>query len=233
MRLPPGDVLGFDIDHQSGTGRTKLWSRDWLSQGYSGIRFLGERTHIRPVGDQAILVGRHNGEVKLEGVTVHCGARQGIWFGLQDKAAPTLPKFKLTMRGSEVVADMPPPGGNQHSSVWGIFGYQSDVDLEDVTIWGERLAEHASYWRGFAKTGYRANRVQVKGSGSQGIKFRNTPQESNWVKGARVWITDSRIENWMQPWTWRGPGGLVVEGGGCDVIVQRTEFRSKPGPEYC
>lgn len=234
MRLPPGDVRGIDIDYAAGTGRTKLWSRDWLSQGYDGIRIIGDRTHIRPVGDQTMLVGRHNGIVHLEGLTVHCGARQGIWFGLEGKREPTLPKFKLVMRGCEVVADMPPAGSeNQHTTVWPLFGYESDLDLEDVTIFGERGAEHDIYWRGAAKTGMRLNRVRCEGSGSQGVKVRNTPTECKWIRGARIWITESTIKNWHQPWTWRGPGGLVVEGGGCDIIVQRTEFLSKPGPEHC
>jgi hypothetical protein len=234
IRLPAGDVRGLDLDYPAGTGRTKLWSDDWLSKGYDGVRLIGEGTHLRPVGDQALLVGRHNGVVQLEGITVHCGARQGIWFGLEGKHAPTQPKFKLVMRGCEVVADMPLPGSlNQHTTAWGIFSYQADLDLEDTTIWCERSSEHASYAHGFAKAGLRWNRVRVEGSGSQGCKVRNSPLETNWVKGARVHLTNCIIKNWMQPWTWRGPGGLVVEGGGCDVRVEETEFLSKPGPAHC
>lgn len=233
-RLPAGDVRGFDIDYEAGTGRTKLWSQDWLSQGYSGIRIIGNGTHIRPVGDQALLVGRHNGVVQLEGVTVHCGARQGIWFGLEGKRQPTLPKFKLVTRGVEIVADMPAPGAsNQHTTVWGVFSYQADLDFEDTSIWCERSSEHASYAHGFAKRGLRWNRVRVEGSGSQGCKVRNSPTETNWVKGARIHLTRCKIVNAMQPWTWRGPGNFVVEGGGMDIVLQECELLAKRGPEYC
>jgi hypothetical protein len=235
LRLPPGDVRGFDIDYAAGTGRTKLTSSSWLSEGYDGVRIIGDRTHIRPVGDQALLVDRHNGVVQLEGVTVHCGARQGIWFGLEGKQKPTLPKFKLVMRGCEVVADMPPAGSQQqHTTVWGIFSYQADLDLEDTSILCERSAEHASYAHGFAKTGLRWNRVRVEGSGSQGCKVRNSPAETNWVRGARIHLTDCKIVNVGQPaWWWRGPGNFVVEGGGYDIWLQRCELIAKRGPEYC
>jgi len=227
IQLPAGDVQGFDIDYSAGTGRRKYTSAEWLDKGFDGVRFIGAgrlATRIRPVGDQAVLVDRHNGIVRFENLTLLCGARQGIWFGLEHKDQPIAPKFALHMKQVEVTTDGTLPN-QQHGTVWPLFGYQSDVWLEDVTISARFSAEHASYWHGFAKDGLRWNRVAVPASGAESCKVRNSPSETAWVPGARIWLTACRLGDWYQPWSWRGGGGLVVQGGGSDIIVQGCLFQ--------
>lgn len=224
--LAAGDVPGWSIDFPGYSGHgIKRSSSEWLSRGYDGVRYVGHPsgTHIRPTGgDATLLVDRHPGIVQLENVVLHCAPRQGIFFGLEHKALPVQPKFKLSMRGCRVVADMPTSG--QHSTVWGVFSYQADLDLEDCAFEMERSAEHASYAHGFAKAGLRWTRVRVNASGAEGCKIRNSPSETAWVRGAAIVLKDCHFKAWHQPWTWRGGAGVVLQGTGCNLLVERCSF---------
>ncbi len=236
VRLPAGDTLGFSIAFPGYSGHAKKYDpAEWLSKGYQGVRFIGhpEGTHIRPGNaDATVLVDRHPGSVSFEGVTIHCGKRQGIFFGLEHKSLPTEPLFKLKLRGSTVLADTP-TSGSQHSTVWGNFSYQADLDFEDVVFEMERSAEHASYAHGFSQKGLRWKRVKVNASGAEGCKVRNSPSETRFVKGATVALQDCSFKAWNQPWSWRGGAGVVLQGSGCNLLVERCAFWGRaPGNSH-
>lgn len=229
MRLPAGDVSGIDIDYATSSGHTKLWSRDWLAHGYDGIRIIGagrDATHMRPTWDDTTFRAvQHSGLVQMEELTIHCGAARGVFFGLQNTAKrPPDPKFQLLMlNGAKVIAD-PPRAGMNRSTKWGIFGYQSDVFLQDVELDCYFAAEHSSYWHGFSKRGLMWERVTMRASGAEGCKVRADSTETAPTPGAAITIIDSTFRNWYQTWSDRGGAGLVVQGGAADVSLDRCVF---------
>lgn len=216
IELPAGDVRGFDINYSSGTGRTKYTTTESMVFSGQGVN----ETHIRPVGDQAILVDRFNGSVTLENLTIHCGARQGIWFGLGHKGAPVAKKFKLIMRNVRIVADT--------STVWGVFSYQADLDLENVTFDLELSNEHGIYAHGFANRGARLHRVSFTGTGAEQFKARCDPSEIDDVRGEWIIVSECEFANWYQPHSWRGGGGIVLQGSSANLYVDRCTFRGGP-----
>jgi len=229
--LPEGDVQGIDIGYR-GDNRTKLNPEDWLSRGFDGVRLIGKgigKTHLiaeEGYHNSTLFVGPHNGVVSLESCTLHV-AKSKAWhqgLALQEH----YPKFMQRARDIEIVADGTNPDGGRR--VWGLFPYQADQDLEDVTFHTADLAEHASYCHGgFAKTGLRWNRVTVNGAGSQGCKVRFAPNEGRWARGAKIVVTDSSFKGCGQTWGWRGGGGIVLEAGMSNVLVERCGFYGRPG----
>jgi hypothetical protein len=230
--LPEGDVQGMDIGYAGGDNRTKLNPADWLEQGYDGVRLIGKgvgRTHLlaeEGYHNSTLFVGGHNGIVSLESCTLHVAKAKAWHQGLA--LQPVYPKFCMRLRNVDVVADGVNPDGGRR--VWGLFPYQCDQDLEDVTFHTADIAEHASYCHGgFAQSGLLWKRVVVNGCGSQACKVRFAPNEGRWVKGARIQLIEVSIKGAGQPHGWRGGGGLVVEGGNADIHVQRCGFYGRPG----
>lgn len=220
--LAAGDHRGFDIDYDSGTGNTKWMSDGWLAAGHKGIRVVGEgpeKTHIRPGHDggsiwETIKVGRHNGVVWLENLTVHCGRTAGIQMGWADLLRPVDPHFKLKLRNVHIVTD-----GNHINGRWGVFTYECDHDFEDVLFDTKDADEHSSYAHQFPKSGLRWNRVTVLSSGAEGCKVRNDPSETVWSPTAKIILNECEFRNWYQPWSSRGGGGVVLQGTGVPLIV--------------
>jgi hypothetical protein len=234
IKLPAGDVGGIDIDYK-GDNATKLFSADWLSKGYDGVRIIGHAsgTRIRAKDgyhNSTLFVGPHNGIVQLENLKLHVAKAKACHMGLA--LQPLYPKFCARWRGVEVVAEGPAPDGGRE--VWGLFTYQCDQDLQDVTFDTQEIAEHASYAHGgWASKGAKWVRTTVNGSGSQGFKARFAANEGQWVKGAKIDIQDCTFKGFGQPWGWRGGGGIVVEGGGSDILVSRSGFYGRPGSFRC
>lgn len=238
--LPAGDVPGFDVGFD-GDHAQQYDPRAWLDKGYAGVRIVGagdglRRTHIRAEDgwhNSTVFCGPTNSIVQLENLTLHVAKSKGLHMGLARQAV--LPNFKAVLRGVDVVADgqYQNADGTSGRRVWGVFGYQCDWDLEDVTFDTAELAEHASYAHGFAKTGLRWTRVKVNGCGSQGLKVRNGPDEVSWIPNARISAIDCTFKGFGQPWGWRGGGGIVIEGGNADVLVERCGFWGRPGNFRC
>lgn len=221
LTLDAGDHQGIDIDYKPGTGNTKLWSKSWLGEGHQGIRIIGEgpgKTHIRPGlhgGSlwETIKVGRHNGVVWLENLTVHCGYTAGIQMGWADLLRPIGPHFKLKLRNVHIVTDGTPINGR-----WGVFSYQCDHDFEDVAFHTPYADEHASYAHQFSRHGLRWNRVKVLASGAEGCKVRNDPTETVWIPTAKILLNECEFRDWYQPHSSRGGGGVVLQGTGVPLI---------------
>lgn len=206
---------------------------------YGGVAFRGQgadATHVRPALvagrpiDDTVVVASGPERVQIDGLTIHCGSTRGIFFGLQNTAHATPdPKFRLNLFNAKVVAD-PPPADSQRSTKWGIFGYQSDVHLRDVTLDILYSAEHASYWHGFASPyGLVWERVKIPHSGAEGCKVRNDPSETVWVRGAKIYLSECDIRDWFQTWSDRGGAGAVFQGPGCSVYIDRCAFVGNPG----
>lgn len=257
-RYPPEVRAAYERDAAAGSF--------WLDRGHEGILFRGagrKLSHIHAPTwggltgqalDATILVDRHDGVVRFEGVTIHAGERQAIHFGLEHKGEPVLPRFRLELTDALVIAD-PPATADEllerarmtlgreptdeeasralsrlrpHSTVWGLFGYQSDCTLERVELDLLYSAEHASYWHGFAQNGIRWNLVRAR-AGAEVEKVRNSPQEIDWVPGASVQIRSSTFWGWNEAWSWRGGAGITLQGSGVDMLVDGCLFQGGPG----
>lgn len=227
IRLPAGDCIGIDVDYPTATGHTKYDSRSWLGAGWDGIRFIGAgigQTHLRPGWDwDTVIVNRHGGIVQFESLTLHAGRNRGMFFGLQNNARETPnPKCQLRLIDVEGIVDQPGPDGAR--TKWLLFGYNTDVYLQDVTLDATLASEHASYWHGFAKLGLKWVRVKVLGSGSQGCKVRSDITETAPVVGTLISLSSCTFKNYGQPWSTRGGAGFVVESGASDIIVEKCAF---------
>lgn len=229
IRLPAGDVAAMNVDIPFQTGAQKLWSRDWLSMGYEGVRIIGagvDKTHMRSTGFDGItfMADRHPGVVQLEALTVHAGYAKGIHFGLANKARPE-PKFKLRMVNCRGYV-APPQGGR---TKWLLFGYNSDVELVDCELDAYHASEHASYWHGFSRSGLSWNRVKVIGSGAEGCKVRSDVTETAWAgKGVKVQLRNCEIRNWYQSWSDRGGAAVVLQGAAADLHIDSCIFWAGP-----
>jgi hypothetical protein len=222
--LGPGDHNGFDIDFQGWTGNNvKYQSSQWLSQGYDGVLFQGAGkglTHIRPVADTNILVGLHDGIVAFEDLTIHCenqsGRGKGLHMGLSNPKGPVYPKFKAILKNVDVVCE--------NRAVWGLFSYQCDWELEDVTFDLANLNEHGLYCHGFAKEGVVIDNLTSHGTGAECLKFTARPSECQWVPNAWIIVRGANIANWYQPWSWRGGAGFVSQGSSAHILIQDSLF---------
>lgn len=226
VRLPAGDVQGWQIDYESNTGARKVWSDEWLSQGYDGVRYIGAGrgvTRIRPGGSwDTLAVERHPGIVQLEALSVHCARSTAIRFGISRREKPLIPSFRLIGRDVEIVAD--DPEDHRASGTWGLFSYMADIDMEGCLWDCAHLLEHANYHHGFAKTGLRWKSNEVLASGAECLKMRPDPTETFATPKARALVEDSKFKNWYQPWSSRGGGGIVAQGIGIPLTVRRCEF---------
>jgi len=223
VRLPAGDVPGFDVGRKNDNGSRLYNPEDWFSKGYVGVRFIGKGqgiTHIRPALNvwTNVFIGQHNGIVWLEDLTLHNGPRSaiqagtGLWSGL-----PFFPKFRLVTRG--VMLDCSQPG------MWGMFTYECDRDDADLTIFGELLSEHTSYAHQWAKYGAIWNRVTVYSSGGDDFKARPDASEVRPVSGARIILRDCTLKGWNGPRSTRGGAGTTLQGiPGCDVLIERCVY---------
>lgn len=224
INLGPGDHQGFNIDFDGWTGnQLKYHSVQWLSQGFEGVLFKGagrDLTRIRPIADDNIFVGPHNGIVAFESLTIGCksvvGKGKAIHMGLANQ--PVHPKFKCVLKDVKLDAEAP--------FVWGLFGYQCDWELEDVTFEPTMAQgrEHNLYAHGFAQTGAKFTNITMHGCGAECLKFTARPGECRWVPNPVVHIKDSVFKNWYQDWSWRGGAGLVSQASTCHIVIENTLY---------
>ena len=111
VNLPAGDTGSINIGWFN-NGATKLDPNTWLSQGYEGIVFRGQGvdvTHLRQTSWDGITlaVGRHNGIVRLENLTLHAGSDKGTAIGQQNLAKELKPNFQFEMVNVKAVVDHP------------------------------------------------------------------------------------------------------------------------------
>jgi hypothetical protein len=227
IRLPAGDVPGFDIGRRNDNGARVYNPATWLDQGYRGVRFIGQGqgvTNIRPASSvwTNIFVLQHQGTVQLENLTLHNGPRSAIQVGTGKSAGlPLFQKFKLVTRGVTIDCS--------RSGMWGGFSYECDCDSEDLTIFGELLFEHPWYHHQWAKFGALYNRYKVIGARGECWKSRPNDLECRPVTDAHVVLRNFELSGWTTGGN-RGCAGIVIQGTpGCDVLLEKGILWGGPG----
>jgi hypothetical protein len=236
IKLPEGDVLGFDIGGRWENGTRQYDPRVWLSQGYAGVRFIGAgkgKTHIRPSSGVWTTIGidQHDGIVRFESLSLHGHGRAAIQAGRDNKAG-VKKKFKLELADFELIAEENSPTYGRVA--WGIFSYQCNIDARDGDIWWGPAREHAFYGHAYAGPGGgRYERLRFHECAAECIKGRFDPIETLWA-GPKVTLAviDCTFKDWYRPWSSRGGGGVVLQGVGCDVLIQGNEFWAPPDASH-
>lgn len=227
IRLPAGDVQGFDIDAPEQTGHTKLWSRDWA--GYDGVRLIGagvDKTHVRDGWfGWTIFCHRFPGVIQIENLTLYAGLNGATHFGTQNLGKELVPKFLARLYDMKAVMPEPSAANGWKRGKWVLFGYQGDWHLRDVTLDAYNAREHAKYAHGYSRHGELWERVTVEASGAECAKTRSDSTETVWA-GSDVWIIhrDSTYKGWFQPWSDRGGAGHVIQGGAANVLLERNMY---------
>lgn len=227
IRLPEGDVLGFDVAGRNENG-SRHYDPTWLAEGYDGVRFIGAgrtRTRIRPAAGiwTNLFVEQHPGIVRFESLAIHGRGRSAIMAG-RDRPARVEPRFRLELVDFALIAEDPAPGAAT-SVMWGGFFYQVDTLLEDGDIHYGPATEHPFYHHGASGRGTVARRLVFHEAAAQPLKFRPDPSETLWA-GPRVAyvIQDCNFLDWWRPTSSRGGCAICVEGGSGDLRVERCEF---------
>lgn len=255
VELPAGPVAGFDVEWAGHTGNHTKYSLDDDGDGkpdWDGIRFVGMGqgiTHVVPQtsDDSTIFVGPYAGTaedqrpIRLEffDLTIHGGPRKALHQGIENRPMNGQPYVPCTIAfvRCSIEADepgeypwTPAAGGLGNTSVWGIFGYNCSFQLENCLIDWTRGAEHALYDHGMAQPGIIFSHVIVVGSGGEILKVATRPGEAFYVPNVYVLVDGCSFQNWgPQPWSWRGGGGIVLQGSGANLIVRDSEFLGGPG----
>lgn len=199
----------------------------WLDDpANTGVVFRGAgkgKTHIRPgSADATIVFDRHPGTVRLEGMTVHCGSRQGIFAGLAHPGVKPDPKFSLETQDVDVIAD-------GVRTTWPVFTYGCRVEMRDGKIDGRNGLEHDYYGHGLTGNGATFVRMTFLAA-AQAVKVRSDTTETMWAGPAvTVSVTGCTFDGWYEPHSSRGGGGIVLEGASANLYVQGSLFRNK-GP---
>lgn len=111
IELGPGDHGSINVGWYK-NGAQQLDPQAWLSQGYDGVVFRGagvDVTHVRCTSWDGITlaVGRHNGVVRFENMTVHSGHEKASAFGEQNIARALSPSFRVEIENVKGVVDSP------------------------------------------------------------------------------------------------------------------------------
>lgn len=111
IELPAGTTGTITVDWDVGGAQRQYRSSEWLSQGYDGVRFVGQGvgvTHLRPTEyGTTVYLGRHPGIVRFERMTVHAGHDRAIFAGAQNTQRTVTPEFLVWLQDCELVADPP------------------------------------------------------------------------------------------------------------------------------
>jgi len=237
IRLPAGDVPGFDVAVRGQNGARYYDPAFWLAQGFDGVRFVGAGrgvTRLVPAPGVWInsFVGQHPGTVRYESMSIHGRGQTAIQAGVEHPAR-VVRKFRVELVDFELIADSPTPGAYNGGRVgWGLFTTQANVLAEDGDIYWNAGREHPFYLHhqaGFAGATFR--RLRFHESPGECIKNRYDTDEALWAgKQAKLIVTGCRF-NWrVEPWSSRGAAGITMQGAGCDALIENNEFWASPGP---
>lgn len=237
IRLPEGDVAGFDIGVRGQNGTRFYDPATWLSKGFDGVRFIGAgrgRTRIIPAPGVWInsFVGQHPGIVRYESVSIHGRGQTAIQAGYEHPAR-IFKKFRVELTDFELIADEPVPGTYNGGRVgWGVFTTQCNVHASDGDVYWREGREHPFYLHhqagssGAIFKGLRFHECQ-----GECIKNRYDTDEALWAgKQAKLVVSGCRF-NWeVKPWSARGSAAITMQGAGCDALIENNEFWAGPGP---
>lgn len=237
VRLPEGDIPGWDIGAHGQNGSRRYDPATWLSKGYAGVRFIGAgrgRTRVIPAPGVWInsLVGQHAGVVRYESMSIHGRGQTAIQAG-HEHPAKVIRKFRVELADFELIADPPSPGSYNGGRVgWGLFTTQCNVRVEDGDVFWNAGREHPFYLHHQAgPAGAFFKGIRFHESPGECIKNRYDTDEALWAgKGAKLIVQGCRF-NWrVEPWSSRGAAGITLQGAGCDTLIENNEFWASPGP---
>ena len=231
IRLGAGRVNGFLVDWAAGWNPTskRYQSSQWLSLGYDGVVFVGEGVDVTTLVPENSMVSdtvfsmRHPGIVKLKNLTVETGTAgkgKAVSMGFENLSGPVVPKFACHLENVKVSCPV--------KGVWGLFGYQCDWKLENVTFDLAKTNEHGLYAHGFSTQGVYIDRLNVLGVGAEAIKFTARPGECRYVPNTIVHVKNSLFRNWYQPHSWRGGAGITLQGSSANLLVEDCRFVGAP-----
>lgn len=111
IELGPGNHGSINVGWFK-NGAHRYDPQEWLSQGYDGVVFRGagvDATHVRcsSYDGVTLTVGRHNGVVRFENMTVHSGYDRAAAFGEQNLAKLLAPGFRVEIENVVGVVDSP------------------------------------------------------------------------------------------------------------------------------
>lgn len=247
IRLPERMWPGMDLCFPGWTGNELKFSNFWANQGFDGLHAIGggnRGTHL--MGEfRSLVIGRNAGLVVLENMTIHVGKSQAIYAAPDSwQANPKVP-LKLVLRNCTIVADTV-----SDEASWGVFTYQSDVECVHCDFYCEKTTEHAIYAHGWGNEGMRVVDCRFWGSGAEAIKGTNRPDRQYYpanhllhlygtedllhpTRVASVVIDNCFIQNWHQPHSFRGGGGIVMQGTAADIYIKDTVLRANAGKCKC
>lgn len=230
IRLPAGEVVGINVGWFRDGSELKIDPQQALREGFDGLKISGagiDRTVIRAdmYDGNAVCIGRHNGIVQLDSMTIVAGFSMGIQCGEQNYAHELMPKFQLRLINLKGVVPPPMPGFGR--TTWWCFEYQGDAYIEGVEVDASQASEHGFYFHGFAKYGLHVKRLKMRGSGSQNLKVRSSADETAYAGAlTKIHIERSSFQGAGKPWTNRGDGLIVIEGGASPIEIQDCIFRA-------
>ena len=230
IRLPEGDVGSLNIGWFSNGASRSYNPGTWLAEGFDGARFIGagiDRTvlHCDAWDGRTIACKIHPGVLQFEAMTIYAGSTMAAQFGEQNTAKRLEPKFQIRLIGVKGV--VPPPVPGMGRTKWCFFSYQADRYYEDVEIDATLAAEHGDYIHNVASLGVVVKNLVVRGSGAQNFKMRCPANETAWPGNkAKFSVKKSQFQRAGQPWSDRGNGLIVIEGGGMPIEIEDCLFRS-------
>jgi hypothetical protein len=237
IRLPAGEQRGIDIGAVMQNGSRYLDPQAWLSQGFSGVRFIGQGrgiTRLIPAPGVWInwFIEQHPGVVRFESLSIHGRGQSAIQAG-REHPARVVKKFRVELADFELIADPPSPGAYDGGRVgWGLFTTQCNVHASDGDIYWNAGREHPFYLHHQAgPAGATFKRLRFHESPGECIKNRYDTDEALWAgKEAKLVVSGCRF-NWkVEPWSSRGAAGITMQGAGCDALIEGNEFWASPGP---
>jgi hypothetical protein len=237
VALPSGFVPGFDVGYLGNTGNAKY------AAGYEAYKFVGdgkEQTHVFPAAWSGITIFIGSGvkRVEFHGMTIHGGWLRAIHQGEENRPMNGLEFVPCTivLVDCHIQADEPDTydwvqtASDGHTSTWGVFTYNASIQAIRTSWDWKRGAEHAVYMHGLAYPGSIFEECTWVTSGGECVKLATRPGEAFWQAGGLV-VSNCTFRDWgPQPWSWRGGGGVVVQGGGVNVFVLGCQFYGGPGP---
>lgn len=214
--------MGLDICWPLGSWphrQTVKQGRNFLFQG-EGV----DQTMILsspPVLDTTIYVGPSVDYLEIRDCTIVCGNRHAIFCGLPDTDTTKLKPLHLRLRNVRIETHRP--------GIWGIFSYRAFLDLENVEFRCPQLRQHTIYRHGSDLDGGSIVRdCTFFPTAGEHDKMRPDRREVPYTTGTFFYDRcEFRMAHQGVNNTDFGPAGIVHQGGGHNVVVDRCMFHGQ------
>jgi hypothetical protein len=255
IHLPAGNLPSISVKPAGAgwTGQTVNFLPFWRYNGYDGVHIVGKGKDETIIGDHvpiSLLLSRHGGCYVLENLSIKCGPvggtgkGRGILVGNDAANVDDPVHTKLVLKNCRVFCP------DEWRTAWGVHSYQTDLVYKDTIFDMKNSVEHASYAHGFSNKGALIERCEVTGVGAEGFKFTARPRTEYYPEGwdysrskhhemdgmhpplngpeqSAIRIYHTTIRDWEQEWSWRGGGGVVIQGAGANVHLKGNQFYAR------